>query len=195
LFRILIPVPVLAKCAFSTLNLLYCITAGPNGPCACPLANSRWPPAFCSSRPCRSSSRPSSRAWTRTRTLAHPRRRLLTAGSSSSGATSSPTSRHRIPAPPARTPGVPAAARCWWSRHAPRHLARFVSSRAAVLVSDASSHYAVLVLPDDDSALGKKVLAASDRPQRKHGRSRCTAATSLCSASPGGFVAIFMTAR
>jgi hypothetical protein len=92
---------------------------------------------------------------------------------------------------------VPAAARCWWSRHAPRRLARFVSSRAAVLVSDASSHYAVLVIPDDDSALGlgEKVLAASDRPQRKHGRSRCAAATSLCSASLGGFAAIFMTAR
>ena len=31
LFHVLIPVPILAKCAFNTLNLLYCITAGPNG--------------------------------------------------------------------------------------------------------------------------------------------------------------------
>jgi hypothetical protein len=84
-----------------------------------------------------------------------------------------PALRHRVPASPARAPGAPAAARCWWPRHAPRCLARFVSSRATVLatvlVSDASSHYVVLVLPDDDSALelGEKVLAASDPPEWK----------------------------
>jgi hypothetical protein len=53
---------------------------------------------------------------------------------------------------------------------------RFVFSRivvlataAAILIFDVSSHYVILVLPDDDSALGlgEKVLATLDPLERK----------------------------